>query len=41
MMCPADADIPGMDQISLIDAYLAMYYFIDSYWERGGGAMAV
>lgn len=35
-MCPDNGELSGLDQISLKDAYLAMYYFVDAYWERGG-----
>lgn len=35
-MCPDEDDLPGRDQITLKDAYLAMYYFVDAYWKRGG-----
>ena len=29
-----ESDVNG--QLSLRDAYLAMYYFVRAYWERGG-----
>lgn len=25
-----------MDEISVKDAYIAMYHFVDAYWKRGG-----
>jgi hypothetical protein len=31
-----DAGLLGTDQISVRDAYIAMYHFVDAYWERGG-----
>lgn len=30
------ADHPETDALSLTDAYIAMYYFVDAYWRRGG-----
>jgi len=35
-MSPDDAVLVGTDQISLRDAYIAMYRFVDEYWKRGG-----
>jgi hypothetical protein len=31
-----DAGWLGADQVSVKDAYIAMYHFVDAYWERGG-----
>jgi len=33
---PDDANLAGSEQISIRDAYIAMYRFVDAYWERGG-----
>jgi hypothetical protein len=29
-------NVSGSDQITVRDAYLAMYWFVDAYWKRGG-----
>lgn len=31
-----DLDFSGSDLISVKDAYVAMYRFVDAYWKRGG-----
>jgi len=31
-----DREMSPNGHLSLKDAYLAMYYFIDAYWKRGG-----
>jgi len=33
---PDDGDAAGSGLISIRDAYIAMYRFVDAYWERGG-----
>jgi hypothetical protein len=35
-MSPADLEFSGSDLISVYDAYVAMYRFVDAYWKRGG-----
>lgn len=37
-MSQGDTDevLQGTNGISIRDAYIAMYYFIDAYWKRGG-----
>jgi hypothetical protein len=32
---PNKASISGADQISVTTAYIAMYRFVEAYWERG------
>ena len=36
IMSHDDLEFSGSDLISVNDAYLAMYRFVDAYWERGG-----
>jgi hypothetical protein len=35
-MREADSATPGRLCLTAKDAYLAMYYFVEAYWERGG-----
>jgi hypothetical protein len=32
----ADFEPSGSEGVSIRDAYLAMYWFVDAYWKRGG-----
>jgi hypothetical protein len=36
--CRGRKDSPEAERLSLSDAYIAMYYFVDAYWRRGGRA---
>jgi hypothetical protein len=31
-----DVQVSASDQITVRDAYVAMYRFVDAYWKRGG-----
>ena len=33
-----DDELSGSSLISVQDAYVAMFYFVEAYWERGGRA---
>lgn len=35
-MSQDNQEIQADTMISVRDAYLALYYFVDAYWERGG-----
>lgn len=35
-MSPDSTNSHGTDQITVKEAYIALYRFIDAYWERGG-----
>jgi hypothetical protein len=36
MTDPDDREQIANDRLSIRDAYLAMFYFVDAYWQRGG-----
>ena len=36
MTNPDDGEQIANDCLSIRDAYLAMFYFVDAYWQRGG-----
>ena len=36
MLNPDDREHTANDCLSNRDAYLAMFYFVDAYWQRGG-----